>query len=1234
MNANGQALVAGGFLIAAQLAYQVNQALTPGATPSWVEDVWWLVFPLYAFLLWKLPVPNPPFAGWVYVVVAVTLCMLSFGVPGIVDQAITSHRGLTHRGSSHAPKAAPVIDPWFKESDHILGSHKVHVLPPTVATVVTERPYCLGHSQKSATIPVRIKGTPPWSITYEVWGYDGSHHTFPNIAFGEAPSAAEGQSEKKTRVVRTYDIIATQPGLYRLLSVRESLGDQARVIQERAIVVDCPSGSLITAESNQPVHRVDRCYDDSYTFDLKLSGTPELSAWYLRQVADERSWTKVEGDPNGVSQPSMKKSVLNSLKKKHIPEDLLELLLETQSRDQTIAVPVKIESATEYLFKLGQVADGRNNSVRYPSLTEYPADEGYRVSANDQSRTIIVQGRARPSAKFGSCDEARIRTYYPDEGVMLPVQLEGTGPWDFKFDRASSEEATDYELRPALNGVEDPRPRIHVKQAGFYTLRSISDRYCTGEVGLPATCLVQAANAPTLDISKKETVTECFGATGASAILTMTGEPSFWVEIDEHNKETGSRNTRRYDFKKAVETLHFRPKEPGEYEYVFSKIGDKIYPEGVPIRDIRFSQTVHAVSDARFAGDQTDRKLCVGDTANFEIQFSGKPPYSLSYQLIKGSQKLPFTITSENRSHSITLPPFSHSGKYHLELNELTDGNRCTTSVASRSILVEVLAPRPRAQFHCPRPIPMLEGGRARMPVTVSGHGKYRLRFKPQEGGSADEAVVRALSDISEIEVGKPGIYELVAFEDQYCQGEIIPNKKECEVVLLERPTVSIPTSPKDPRMRVQDGVLTREPVCQGQYDEMHVDLTGKPQFRITYIHEHSQDGKGASRSEEHTWAEQDRRGSSFADIDLVTDVHGLHTYTILNVIDDNYRTPLPVSGAGGTPLRFQQRVHAKPTALFPDKQDRVSQCISEESDTEFRLQLTGLAPYTITVHRKHESHPGMDMNVTSATSEFKYRPERPTATGKYTYTIKSVVDANGCERSYRDTDPGARVTIQVADMARIAIIGDATRPCAGDMLSYSLEGSAPFTVSYTWNGKKQPNVRAMDDVMMLFAGNGGTVNVTSVCNSVNCCYYPRGGLVTHVNPLPRAIVDEGDNKVENIREGGESDIRFEFQGTGPYSFGYSRTPLYDPEEEEPPKSEEYAVENVGSPVSHQRVQQKTWQWSCFRSRIHAYEILARQYHITTDLEGLFRVTWIEDQFCRYPRKVAADPKLANAQLR
>ncbi|KAJ3161300.1 hypothetical protein HDU86_007082 [Geranomyces michiganensis] len=1205
MNANGQAVVAGGFLIAAQLAYQVNQVLTPGATPSWVEDVWWMVFPLYAFLLWKLPVPNPPFAGWVYAVVAVTLCMISFGVPGIVDQAITSHRGLGHRGPSHAPKVAPAVDPWFRESDHILGSHKVHVLPPTVATVITEQPYCLGHSQKSATIPVRIKGTPPWTITYEVWGYDGSHDTFANIPFGEAPAVTEGQSQKRTRVLRTYDIIATKPGIYRLTSVRESLGDQGRIVQELATVVDCPSGSLIAPESNQAVHRIDRCLDDSYTFHLKLSGTPPLSAWYLGQIADERFWSKVDGDPTDISQPSMKKSALTSLKKKQIPQNLLEVLLDTQARDQTIPVEVKIEVATEYLFKLGQVADGRNNSVRYPSLSDYPSGDGHRVSAIDQSKTIIVQGRGRPSAKFGICDEMRIRTYYPDEGVNLPVQLEGAGPWDLKVDRATTEEADDHELRLALNNLEDPRPRLHVKEAGFYTLRAVSDKYCTGEVGLPASCLVQAANAPTLDISKQETLTECFGATGASAILTMTGEPSFWVEIEEHNKETGTRKSRRYDFTKAIETLHFRPKEPGEYEYVFTKIGDKFYPEGVPIRDIRFSQTVHAVSDANFAGDHADRKLCVGDTANFEIQFSGNPPYSLTYQLVKGSRKLPFTIKTDNRSQSITPPPFLHAGKYHLELNELTDGNRCTTSVASRSIVIEVLTPRPRAQFHCPKPIPMLEGGRARMPVTVSGHGKYRLRFRPQEGGSADEAEVRAVSDITDIEVRSPGTYELVAFEDQYCKGEIITAKKECEVIKLEKPTVSIPTSPKDPRMRLQDGHLIRDSVCQGQYDEMHVDLTGKPQFRITYVHEHSQDGKGASRSEQHAWAEQDRRGSSSADIDLVTDVPGLHTYIITNVIDDNYRTPLPVNGTGGGPLRFQQRVHAKPTAVFPDKQDRVSRCISEESDTEFRLKLTGLPPFAITLHRKHESHPGVDVNVTSATNEFKYRPERPNATGKYTYTIKSVVDANGCERTYRETDPGARVTIQVADMARIAILGDALRPCAGDMLSYSLEGSAPFTVSYTWNGKKQPNVRAMDDVMMLFAGTGGTVNVTSVCNSVNCCYYPRGGLVTHVNPLPRAIVDEGDNKVENIREGGESDIRFEFQGTGPYSFGYSRTPLYDPDEEEPPKSEEYTVENVGSP-----------------------------YYITTDLEGLFRVTWIEDQFCRYPRKVAADPKLANAQLK
>ena len=44
---------------------------------------------------------------------------------------------------------------------------------------------------------------------------------------------------------------------------------------------------------------------------------------------------------------------------------------------------------------------------------------------------------------------------------------------------------------------------------------------------------------------------------------------------------------------KPRHTLKFEPTEPGSYMYFFSKVGDASYTNGVPVKGVNFTQTIH-----------------------------------------------------------------------------------------------------------------------------------------------------------------------------------------------------------------------------------------------------------------------------------------------------------------------------------------------------------------------------------------------------------------------------------------------------------------------------------------------------------------------------------------------------------------------------------------------------------------------------------------------------------------
>lgn len=341
-------------------------------------------------------------------------------------------------------------------------------------------------------------------------------------------------------------------------------------------------------------------------------------------------------------------------------------------------------------------------------------------------------------------------------------------------------------------------------------------------------------------------------------------------------------------------------------------------------------------------------------------------------------------------------------------------------------------------------------------------------------------------------------------------------------MLTLEKPSVEIYQSPA---ISQRKDVLVMEPTCTGSPGSFQVQLSGKAPWNVQYIHEHM--SAGITETEEKNVSVE----THFLQISLDTHA-GLHMYILISIADANYGNPIALRTSAKSLYRVEQVVFALPTAIFLDPSERIFHCISKENGSlELNLKLTGHAPFNLEIQEMHNNIKQRKMDLTveaSHLSEFdggfqfqmKIKPER--SMGRYLYVLTKVSDATGCESTYDKDSPQAATAIEIADQAKI-FSSNPPNVCVGDILSYSLQGTPPFTVGFTFDGVAQQELTIADPILTLWAGSMGDVVITKICNAMGCCDEHVGNdpsMKSTVRPLPRVIVDGGIDQVDDIREG------------------------------------------------------------------------------------------------------------------
>jgi hypothetical protein len=162
-----------------------------------------------------------------------------------------------------------------------------------------------------------------------------------------------------------------------------------------------------------------------------------------------------------------------------------------------------------------------------------------------------------------------------------------------------------------------------------------------------------------------------------------------------------------------------------------------------------------------------------------------------------------------------------------------------------------------------------------------------------------------------------------------------------------------------------------------------------------------------------------------------------------------------------------------------------------------------------------------------------------------------------------------------------------------GDLLTYSLQGTPPFTIAYSFENE-QKEVKVEDPMFSIWAGVPGKIQILKVCNASGCCdetLVDDLNLQTIIKDIPSAVVGNGEDFVDDINQGDEAIFKVDFQGEGPFSFVYSRI--------------------VGKGKNKQE-------------DVFTVNDVKESWSLKTSQEGLFRVTSVKDQYCGWPRRMAS----------
>ena len=263
----------------------------------------------------------------------------------------------------------------------------------------------------------------------------------------------------------------------------------------------------------------------------------------------------------------------------------------------------------------------------------------------------------------------------------------------------------------------------------------------------------------------------------------------------------------------------------------------------------------------------------------------------------------------------------------------------------------------------------------------------------------------------------------------------------------------------------------------------------------------------------------------------------GLYLYQFSSLADNLYN-----SDKRFQPLVLEQRVNAKPSASFVKPGQTFKYCLSEsENEEKIPVTLTGVPPFYVEIEVKHQSGSVPDTYRIPSIETNSYGlqiPRQHLRLGSQQVRIRKVRDARGCQ--HESELGGPSVQVQMYDAPAVYPLETRDDYCVGERISYSLSGTPPFEVWYTFDGA-QRRAKSPTTNFRRIAETPGEFAIVSVSDKASECR-AAVSMAKTIHPMPAVKISKGRNSRVDIHEGSEVDILFEFWGTPPFEFTYTRS--------------------------------------------------------------------------------------------
>lgn len=241
-------------------------------------------------------------------------------------------------------------------------------------------------------------------------------------------------------------------------------------------------------------------------------------------------------------------------------------------------------------------------------------------------------------------------------------------------------------------------------------------------------------------------------------------------------------------------------------------------------------------------------------------------------------------------------------------------------------------------------------------------------------------------------------------------------------------------------------------------------------------------------------------------------------------------------------PLEVKQKVNKKPSASFAKPGQTFKYCKSERDDEDgIPVALTGTPPFSLEVEIKHQSTAVPEIYRTPTIESNTYElhiPRHQLRLGTQQIRIRDVKDSSGCHSTAEVGGP--TVQVQLFEAPTIYPLETRTDYCVGERISYTLSGTPPFEVWYTFDGVER-KAKSPTTNFRRVAESPGEFVITSIADKASECRAPVRVAKT-IHPMPAVRISKGKNVRVDIHEGGEVEILFEFWGTPPFEFTYTRS--------------------------------------------------------------------------------------------